>query len=592
MKKNILTLSIIMVLICMILSVPIYAEENGVTVVYGTPTVDAVIDDVWESVPGYKTLNSYGGAPVTSDTLSEWKFMWDEERFYVLIVVTDSQLNAQNATYWQNDCTQLFIDFEHSSDFGNYSYENFGAAIGIRNCWEGGILTPPESFVIEALGQNYIFEEGEDEYDQVEKAQKTVDNGYIIEYSFKPTLYWSDFKMESGQQGGIDFCNDDSLEGSDKRDNLFTFSKNGDTWGNPKNLITFTLADKDSVVDLEAIKAAQEAAAAEAAALAAAKQTLIDSQIAAGVDVVYGTPVIDGDIDDVWANVPGYKAEYIYNDEEAKSVCYPTFKFMWDEDFFYVLGEIKDNQLNAMTHTLWANDNLQFFIDFGHEHDFAANEYNGDGSSIGIRYCWLGGVVELPEGFTVEALGGGSYSSDDEKYTHIVKAQKTTDDGWILEFAFNPTLFAPEFKMIEGAKGGLDYVIDDTNIGNDTGSRDTLYVFSIQSNTWSSSKNLIPFTFIKNDTTEATVEPEVPTEAVISTETPVFNEPEPDTAETEISNETPGSADTIPETVEKTAPVAESDVKAPQTFDFGLASAAAALISLAGFAFSRKYSRN
>lgn len=557
MKKSILTHSLLMAVVLMVLSVPVFADGNEITVVYGKPTVDAVVDDIWKNAPGYKTLNSYQGAEVTSDTVSEWKFMWNEERFYVLIVVTDSQLNAQNATYWQNDCTQFFIDFEHSSNFADYSYENFGAAIGIRNCWEGGILTPPESFVVEALGQGYLFEEGEDEYDHMEKAQKTTDSGYIIEYSFNPTLFWPDFKLEAGQQGGIDFCNDDSLEGSVKRDNLFVYSKGGDTWGNPKNLSTFTLASKDDVVDLEAIKAAQEAEAEAAAAEAAAKQALIDGQIADGVDVVYGTPTIDGDIDDIWANVPGYKAEYIYNDGEAKSVCYPTFKFMWDENKFYVLGEIKDEQLNAMTQTLWSNDNLQFFIDFGHGHDFAANEYDGDGTAVGIRYCWLGGVVELPAGFTVEALGGGgNYAADDEKYSHMVKAQKTTDDGWVLEFAFDPTLFAPEFKMVEGAQGGLDYVIDDTNVGNDTGSRDTLYVFSINSNTWSSSKHLIPFTFVKGIEEEASVETAAP-----ETEAPV----------------------------ETTAPSTDEVVEAPQTFDFGVIAAVTAVVSLAGYAVSRKH---
>ena len=568
MKRSILTLSLLLAVVFTLLAIPAAADGNEITVVYGKPVVDAVVDDIWANAPGYKTLNSYQGAEVTSDTVSEWKFMWNEERMYVLIVVTDSQLNAQNGTYWQNDCTQFFIDFEHSSDFANYRYENFGAALGIRNCWEGGLLTPPDSFVIEALGQGYSFEEGEDEYDHVEKAQKTVDTGYIIEYSFDPTLFWPDFKLEAGAQGGMDFCNDDSLEGSTKRDNLFVYSKGGDTWGNPKNLSTFTLAAQDAVVDLDAIQAAQDAEAAAAAAAAAAKQALIDGQIADGVDVVYGTPAIDGDIDAVWADVPGYKAEYIFNDGEAKSVCEPTMKFMWDENKFYALLEVKDEQLNAMTPTLWANDNLQFFIDFGHGHDFAANEYNGDGTAIGIRYCWLGGVVELPAGFTLELLGGGgSVGEGDARYDDIVKAQKTVDGGWVCEFAFDPTVFAPDFKMEEGAVGGLDYVVDDTNVGNDSGARDTLYVFSINSNTWGSSKNLIPFTFVKAAAEEAPVETAAPeTEAPVETAAPETEAP-----------------------VETAAPVVEEVVVAPQTFDFGVIAAVAAVVSLAGYAVSRKH---
>lgn len=292
----------------------------------------------------------------------------------------------------------------------------------------------------------------------------------------------------------------------------------------------------------------------------AAKQAIIDNQIADGVDVVYGTPVIDGEIDDVWANVPGYKAEYIYLDAEAKSVCDPTIKFMWDESQFYVLFEVKDEQLNALTDTLWANDNLQIFMDFGHGHDFAANNYNGDGSAIGIRYCWLGGVVELPAGFTVELLGGGgNIGEGDARYDNIVKAQKTVDGGWVCEIAFDPTVFAPDFKMVEGAQGGIDYVVDDTNIGNNSGSRDTLYVFSINSETWNSSANLIPFTFVKT---------EAPAETAPETEAPV------------VETEAPAAAETVTETVEVPA--------APQTFDFGVIAAIAAVISAAGYAVTRR----
>jgi hypothetical protein len=542
MKKSYLIFSLLIVLMIVVLAVPVFADGNEVIVVYGKPKIDAVVDDIWQSVPSYKTLNVFSASGDISDTVSEWRFMWNEERLSVLIVVTDSQLNAQNATYWQNDCTQLFIDFEHSSNFSDYTYENFGAALGIRNCWEGGILTPPDSFVVEALGTGYQYEEGETEYDHIEKAQKTTNTGYIIEYSFDPTLFWPDFNLKAGQQGGIDFCNDDSFEGSTVRDVLFVYSKGGETWSKPNNLSTFTLAAKDQAVNLDAIQKEQEAKAAEAAAAAAAKQAAIEKQIADGVDVVYGTPKIDGDIDAAWEKAPGYKAEYVYMDGEAKSICYPTIKFMWDEDRMYVLVEIKDEQLNAMTHTLWANDNLQFFIDFGHGHDFAANEYNGDGTAIGIRYCWLGGIVDLPEGFTVEALGGGGYySPDDEKYLSIEKAQKTVGDGWVMEFAIDPTIFAPDFKMEEGAKGGVDYVVDDTNIGNDTGARDTLYVFSIKSDTWGSPKNLIPFTFVME-------------------------------------------AKKVDPVAEATVAVATEEVSAPMTFDFGMISIAAAIISLAGYA--------
>jgi len=252
-------------------------------------------------------------------------------------------------------------------------------------------------------------------------------------------------------------------------------------------------------------------------------------------------------------------------------------KFMWDDNKMYALLEVKDEQLNAMHNTLWANDNLQFFIDFGHGHDFAANNYDGDTSALAIRYCWLGGVVELPAGFTVTALGGSAVSED--LYNGIEKAQKTVDGGWVCEFAFDPTLFAPDFKMEEGAKGGLDYVVDDTNTGNDTGSRDTLYVFSILSDTWSKSTNLIPFTFV-NEAKAA----EEPKEEVV--ETPV-EEPKEEVVETPVEEPKEEVVET-PAVEEPKEEVVETP-KAPQTFDFAVIAAIAAVISCAGYAISKKH---
>ena len=66
----------------------------------------------------------------------------------------------------------------------------------------------------------------------------------------------------------------------------------------------------------------------------------------ADVEIAYGTPVIDGTIDDVWNSAKIYK--YDKYDYVAKAeVTYEPgqFRFLWDENYIYALFEINDTTL-------------------------------------------------------------------------------------------------------------------------------------------------------------------------------------------------------------------------------------------------------
>ncbi len=80
--------------------------------------------------------------------------------------------------------------------------------------------------------------------------------------------------------------------------------------------------------------------------------------------------------------------------------------------------------------------------------------------------------------------------------------------------------------------------------------------------------------------------------AVVETEAPVETEPETE-APVETEPETEAPVETEPEVVETEAPETEAEVveeaDAPQTFDFGVVAAVAAVVSLAGYAVSKKH---
>ena len=67
---------------------------------------------------------------------------------------------------------------------------------------------------------------------------------------------------------------------------------------------------------------------------------------AADVEIAYGTPVIDGTIDAVWANAKVYTYDK-YDYVAKKEVDYEPgqFRFLWDENYIYALFEINDTTL-------------------------------------------------------------------------------------------------------------------------------------------------------------------------------------------------------------------------------------------------------
>ena len=70
----------------------------------------------------------------------------------------------------------------------------------------------------------------------------------------------------------------------------------------------------------------------------------VDGTTANTVEVAYGTPVIDGVIDDVWANATVYKySKWDFITQAATDVDPGQFRLMWDENYLYVLVEVNDS---------------------------------------------------------------------------------------------------------------------------------------------------------------------------------------------------------------------------------------------------------
>ena len=108
---------------------PDSSEANQATAQYATPVIDGIVDDVWSETAGipinrYQT--AWQGATGTARAL------WDDSNLYVLIQVSDAQLDKTSANVWEQDSVEIFLDQNnaktsfHQDDDGQHriNYDN------------------------------------------------------------------------------------------------------------------------------------------------------------------------------------------------------------------------------------------------------------------------------------------------------------------------------------------------------------------------------------------------------------------------------------------------------------------------------------
>ena len=94
-------LLIALILLCTLITSAL-AEEDMPVARWGTPVVDAQVEDAWAAVPAC-TLQS--GA--TSATV---RMRWDDHALYLLAEVTDPALDAGDAEPYNQDSVEVFLD--------------------------------------------------------------------------------------------------------------------------------------------------------------------------------------------------------------------------------------------------------------------------------------------------------------------------------------------------------------------------------------------------------------------------------------------------------------------------------------------------
>jgi len=158
-------------------------------------------------------------------------------------------------------------------------------------------------------------------------------------------------------------------------------------------------------------------------------------------DFVYqahqGTPIIDGEIDEIWDKAEIVKTETQVM-QEPGSIA--EVRALWDEEHIYVLAEVKDRTLSNNAAQAYMNDSFEVFVDQLKDRSTALG---ADDYQFRVGYT---GRVEMG-GFATKSL--------------IDAKALVTEDGYLVELAI-------ALNKVTGAEGveiGLDFQVND-NFGN------------------------------------------------------------------------------------------------------------------------------
>ncbi len=122
-----------------------------------------------------------------------------------------------------------------------------------------------------------------------------------------------------------------------------------------------------------------------------------------------GTPVIDGEMDEIWKN-----AEVLYTDVQvlAKAAPVASVRILWDDKYLYFLAEVPDPVLNAKSKLIHEQDSFEAFTDENNgksaalQNDDYQYRVNYRGARTAAARATAGMItakaVEIPGGYRVE----------------------------------------------------------------------------------------------------------------------------------------------------------------------------------------------
>ncbi len=371
------------------------------------PTIDGDMDPIWYSVTATPLLlfedgpaDSVGSYP---DHFSSFRTMWDEDNFYVYVQVVDDEISFNNRSEpWMNDCIELFFD-------GDNAKASEYDANDIQWRYVYGDVVGDTANISNGPG-NFIF--------------KATSVGYNLEVAIPIDSLEKLFPLELDQEIGFEVSNADRDNGT-REEVLHWWTNDGQTWANPSLFGTALLSNREANSVLN-------------------------------VQYTSEAPTIDGEQEDSW-DIADEISLTLFEDTDRPDTILTAWtdhltsaKVMWDEDNFYAIVKVIDEEKNADNRSEpWMNDCIELFFDGDNA---KASEYDGND----IQWRWVYG--DTPGDTANISNGPGNF------------AFKDIEDGYVLEIAIPVDSLESLFPLVNDQEIGFEI----SNADRDNGSRNNV----------------------------------------------------------------------------------------------------------------------
>ncbi|MBQ2513324.1 MAG: hypothetical protein II534_08275 [Clostridia bacterium] len=198
------------------------------------------------------------------------------------------------------------------------------------------------------------------------------------------------------------------------------------------------------------------------------------------IEAIYGTPIVDGDIDDIWKGARINMIEQVFQTDDISPMPVARYRVMYDEFYLYFLVEVTDTTIGdaeweaqSLGGNLWRRDGVSMTFSPDNNRDIT----NGQVApafwfiiaSFGNTANWnsvpLSVFITEKEG--LEPADAGDFTKlpmEDRMYAISYKTDATgAKVGYVLENKVNLKPRYEGIKMEAGTKIGYDIYINDNN---------------------------------------------------------------------------------------------------------------------------------
>ncbi len=169
----------------------------------------------------------------------------------------------------------------------------------------------------------------------------------------------------------------------------------------------------------------------------------------------YGTPIIDGEYDDIWNTAEEFVTDVVAAGGENNA--YAKIRALWDSEYLYLFVTVYDTLLNSNNPNPWEQDSVEIFID---ENNKKTASYQDDDSQFRVNYK------------NEQSFAGAATPDRFKTVTRLFEG------GYVVEMAIKWKTITPS----EGTVIGFDFQVNDAD---SSGSRVGMMKWSDPTNnTW------------------------------------------------------------------------------------------------------------